>query len=105
MTTHVRYCTETRPNGKVYRARKQPTVEFFDGEWPSESSALALRMDSKSPEEARQLVIEEAKRYDPDITLVNSGHFGWWRLVMRNHEPVWDYDSVTGVPGWYFEVE
>lgn len=100
---HPRYCTETRPNGKVYRARKPPVIEWFDGEWPSESSAIVLRMDSKSAEEARQMVIEEGK--EQGIKLVNRGHFGWWRSAIRNHEEFWDYDSVNGMPGWYFEVE
>lgn len=95
--------SEIRPNGKPYRARKEPFVEFFLGEWPDEDSAVVLRIDRRHGEEARQMVIEEGKKHG--VELVNSGTFGWWRRSIRNHEPFWDYDSVNGMPGWFFNVE
>lgn len=94
---------ETRPDGRLYRARKSPVVEFFEGDWPDENSAMVIRMDSKSGEEARRMVIEEGKKIG--IELVNSGVFGWWRLTIRNNERCWEYDSVNGSPGWFFNVE
>lgn len=95
--------SETRPNGKIYRARKEPSVYFFDADWPDEASAVVLRIDSKHGAEARQMVIEEGKKYG--VELVNSGTFGWWRESIRNYEPYWEYDSAKGMPGWFFNVE
>jgi len=95
--------SETRPDGKIYRARKEPFVEFFDGGWPDESSACVLRIDSEHGEEARQMVVEEGKKLG--VELVNSGTFGWWRESVRDGERCWVYDSVKGMPGWFFNVE
>ena len=96
-------CVQERPNGKIYRARKPPTVHDFCNGWPEDDCIMVLRIDQESEEIARKLATEEAKRHG--YTMVAGGFFGWWRDSIRNEEQYWDYDSVNGVPGWYFTVE
>jgi len=96
-------CVQERPNGKIYRARKPPTVEVFDAGWPEDECVLVLRVSEEDRETAREMAVEAAKINGCE--LVNSGHFGWWRSTVRNNESYWDYDSHSGAPGWYFNVE
>lgn len=96
-------CVQERPNGKIYRARKPPIVETFTGDWPEDECIMVLRVSEENQGLAYRLACEEAVRYGYEH--VNSGHFGWWRSTIRNNEPYWDYDSYSGMPGWYFNVE
>jgi hypothetical protein len=92
----------TRPNGKVYRARKPPVVILFEDDWNAQSTVLVVRCPHL--ETARLLADIEVKRWD-SYTQVGEGTFGWWRESIRNNEPFWDHDSVQGAPGWLFRIE
>jgi len=93
----------TRPNGKVYRPRKEPYVEVYESDYLGESQIMVTRLGPDSEEEARKLAEPEFKRHG--FELMGSGYFGWWRSSIRNNETEWVYDSERGVPGWVFRVE
>ena len=96
-------CKQVRPNGKTYNARKPPTVHVFDAGWPENNCIMVLRISEEDQHIAHEMATAEGKRHDFDM--VSSGYFGWWRDSIRNREQYWDWDSVRGVPGWYFNVE
>lgn len=90
----------TRPNGKLYKARKGWAVWILDGEW----NQLALVLRCKPLDEARALADPVIKASLGSSCSPGSAQFGWWRQTIRNNEPYWDHDSVRGAPGWLFEV-
>lgn len=99
-------CTEVRPNGKLYKARKKPVAILVneDASWPSEIVfTLVLRTSAADYESAREAAVRKATAAGFDY--VSEGLFGWWRESIRNNEPFWEYDTVRGMPGWSFLVE
>jgi len=91
----------TRPNGKLYRSRKPPAAEFFEGDWFDKTYCLVYRCEDEN--EARALADEEIRFNDPACQ-AGDGVFSWWRKTIRNNESYWEHDNVRGVPGWSFEV-
>jgi hypothetical protein len=96
-------CVQERPNGKVYRARKGPTLHAYFGEWPENECVMILRISEEDESVARKMAEDAKKQYGYEM--IGGGWFGWWRDSIRNGEQYWDYDSVNGVPGWYYTVE
>lgn len=93
----------TRPNGKVYRARKGWSVVTFEAlDAFDKSGVMVLRLGLDDYDLALDLAVIAMANLDPEVQL-QPGKFGWWRETIRNHEREWEYDSYRGVPGFWFE--
>lgn len=96
MSTERGY-TVTRPNGKVYRARKPPSVvEFSDSDYMTGIAVLRTHDVAEAVRLAGALLAE----HELDV---NDNRLDWWRLVPfdphnAGYDRNWVTDTTRGVP-------
>jgi hypothetical protein len=93
----------TRPNGKVYRPRKEPRAQLVDNADDCEPYAWIFVHGTHDMDRAWDLAQPEASRHGM-VADRESAHQTWMRLAMRNGDPVYDIDPIRGTATVTFEV-
>ena len=88
--------TIQRPNGKLYRPRKAPSVETYAD--PSDNTGVVI-LRTHNVEQAVELAAGTIREYDLDPS---KAYTTWWRLVPYDpdgwFDTTWQNDPVRGMP-------
>lgn len=93
----------TRPNGKPYRPRKEPSVDLYEDHHDGLTGFVVLRTHDR--EKAAEMVAGVwASYYDGPLP---EGRRSWWRLVPWGYQTdsTWIEDPARGIPVVVFEPE
>ncbi len=79
----------TRPNGKVYRARKA-IIQVGFTDWDEDAWVAILR--------THDIAAATAIATPYQLSYLATPELGWLRKTIRDGEPWYEYDAVSGVP-------